>query len=181
MLSKLIEVNKEIKIANVVCTADLKQSVAIERFNEYNFLSSNLTLYKCGYVKDNKMQGRVTVFASGKLISVGTKSPKQAHSELKKASKILHDYNLIKSYKIEPIIRNIVSSVNLNKNIDIHKLARILPRSIYEPEQFAALIYRVHGSVVALIFASGRIVLVGAKSISELNTAFFEVKQRITR
>src|SRR5690349_15149101 len=93
---------KEIKISNVVCTADLKQPVDIRSFNKYKFLSSNLDLYRCGYVKDASMVGRVTVFASGKLISVGTKSPEQAEKELLKASKILRKYNLIKSYKIIP-------------------------------------------------------------------------------
>jgi len=37
-------------------------------------LSSNLDLYRCGYVKDDTMVARITVFGNGKLISVGTKS-----------------------------------------------------------------------------------------------------------
>ncbi len=69
--SKLIP---EVKIQNTVTTADLKQQIDIGSFNEYEFLSSNLDLYACGYVKDDKMVGRVTVFRSGKLISVGTES-----------------------------------------------------------------------------------------------------------
>ncbi len=59
----------EIKIQNTVCTADLKQHIDIASFNKYEHLSSNLDLYQCGYVKDNDMIGRVTVFGSGKLIS----------------------------------------------------------------------------------------------------------------
>ena len=37
------------------------------------------------------MIGRVTVFANGKSISVGTKSIKQAENELKKSGKILQN------------------------------------------------------------------------------------------
>jgi|GEM_PF-5625541 len=65
---------KEIKISNVVSTADLKQKIDIASFNSYKFLSANLNHYRCGYIKDNTMVGRVSAFASGKLISVGTKS-----------------------------------------------------------------------------------------------------------
>jgi TATA-box binding protein (TBP) (component of TFIID and TFIIIB) len=72
----------ELKIQNTVTTADLKQKIDITSFNKYKYLSSNLELYRCGYVKDASMTGRVTVFGSGKLISVGTKSPDQSAKEL---------------------------------------------------------------------------------------------------
>ena len=170
---------KEMKIVNVVCTADLKQCVNIASFNKYKFLSSNLDLYSCGYVKNDTMIGRVTVFASGKLISVGTKSPKQAKDELEKACKILKQYKLINSYKIDPQIRNMVSSAFLGKTVSLNKLARTLPRSMYEPEQFPGLIYKIQNSVTALIFASGKIIVAGAKTFSELNNAFYEISNRI--
>ena len=174
-----VALRKEIKISNIVCTADIKQSVDINSFNKYKFLSSDLNLYRCGYVKDDTMCGRVTVFASGKLISVGTKSAKQAKNELEKACKLLKQYKLIKSFNLAPQIRNIVSSAFVGKTVSLNKLAKTLPRSIYEPDQFPGLIYRIQNSVVALIFASGKIVIVGAKTYGELNNAFFEIIHRI--
>ncbi len=173
--SKLIP---ELKIQNTVTTADLKQEIDIASFNEYDHLSSNLDLYACGYVKDDSMVGRVTVFRSGKLISVGTKSPEQSGKELRKASRILQKYNLSKSVKIIPIVRNIVSRFNLERKLDIETLARTLPKSLYEPEQFPGLIYRLQGSCTALLFASGKGIIVGAKSIEEINSTFFEIKTR---
>lgn len=169
--------NQEIKIKNIVCTADLKQRIDIASFNNYPFLSSNLDLYRCGYVKDDNMIGRTTVFASGKLISVGTKSPEQAEKELKKTCKILQKYGLAKSIRIIPKLQNIVARYDLGHSIPIVKLARILPRCMYEPEQFPGLIFRIPTGCVALIFASGKGVLAGAKSIDDLNTSFFELKK----
>ncbi len=85
MLQKLkTNLLPEIKIQNTVCTADLNQKINIAEFNRYYFLSCNLDLYRCGYVKDDSMIGRTTVFANGKLISVGTKSQKEAIKKLKK-------------------------------------------------------------------------------------------------
>lgn len=172
-----IKLIPEIKIQNTVCTADLKQKIDISSFNEYKNLSCNLELYRCGYVKDNVMIGRTTVFASGKLISVGTKSPKKAIFELKKTQKILEKYNLAKHVKITPKVQNIVGRFDLKVNLPIEKLARILPRCMYEPEQFPALIFRVPNGCVSLIFASGKGVLVGAKTIEELNFSLFELKK----
>ena len=168
----------EVKIQNTVTTADLKQEIDIASFNEYEHLSSNLDLYACGYVKDNLMIGRVTVFRSGKLISVGTKSPANSKKELRKASRILQKYKLSKSTKITPQVRNIVGRFDLKRKLDIEKLARSLPKSLYEPEQFPGLIYRLQDSCVILLFASGKGIIAGAKTIEEINLAFYEIKTR---
>jgi len=167
----------EIEIQNTVCTADLNQKIDIGSFNEYDHLSSNLDLYACGYVKDDSMVGKVTVFGNGKLISVGTKSPEQAKKELKKASKLLQKYKLSKPAKIISKVRNIVSRFDLERKLPIEQLARTLPRSMYEPEQFPGLIFRIPHGCVALIFSSGKGILVGAKTIEEINSSFFELKQ----
>jgi len=173
------QVFDEIKIVNVVSTADLKQSIDIASFNKYKHLTCNLDLYRCGYIKDDIMVGRVSVFANGKLISAGAKSIEQSYFELKKACKILKDYHLTNSYKIQPKIQNIVANVDFECKLDIEKLIGVLPRSIYEPEQFPGLIYRSEKNIVALIFSTGKIVLVGSKSYTDLNSAFFELKQRL--
>ena len=173
--SKLVP---EVKIQNIVSTSDLKQEIDIASFNEYEYLSSNLELYRCGYVKDNTMIGRVTVFGNGKLISVGTKSSEQAEKELRKASRILQKYKLSKSVKITSQVRNTVARFDLGKKLHILTLARTLPKCMYEPEQFTGLIYRIQDSCVALLFASGKGMIVGAKTIEEINTAFFDIKSR---
>ncbi|MCY4491461.1 MAG: TATA-box-binding protein C [Thaumarchaeota archaeon] len=173
------KLRSELKIQNTVSTADLKQKVDIARFNEYKHLSSNLDLYRCGYVKDDTMIGRVTIFRTGKMISVGTKSPKQADVELKKAVNILKNYKLAKNTRITSQTRNIVSRFDLKKSLPIEMLARTLPKSIYEPDQFPGLIYRIQGSCVALLFASGKGIIVGATSIEEINSAFFDVQSQI--
>ncbi|GEM_PF-997099 len=172
-------IRKEIKISNVVCTADLNHKVDILSFNKHRFLSSNLKAYKCGYVKDNIMFGKVVVFASGKLISVGSKSPDQAYHDLKRASQILKKYKFIKSFNIIPRIHNIVSSISLEKTINLNILSVMLPRSIYEPDQFSGIVYRTYGSIVCLIFATGKVIITGAKTLEELNHAYFDLMKKI--
>ena len=52
------------RITNVVVTADVMQTVDATRFNEHSWGLFDLECYggRCGYVKDNTMEGRVTVF-----------------------------------------------------------------------------------------------------------------------
>jgi len=68
------------KIVNVVTTADLKQKVDIKKFPEFAWGIYDKHTYggRCGYVRANKMQGKVTMFPSGKMISLGAKSTKQS-------------------------------------------------------------------------------------------------------
>jgi len=171
------ELRPEIKISNTVSTADLEQKVDIGSFNEYEHLHSDLDLYRCGYVKDDKMIGRVTIFASGKMISVGTKSPEKSFKELKKAIKILKDHGLIKSKRIKPQVRNIVANTDFKQKLDIEKLARSMPKSMYEPEQFPALVHRIITGGVALIFSSGKVIIAGCKTFEELNQAHYHLKE----
>lgn len=171
----------ELKIQNIVCTADLKQRVDIASFNEFEFLRSNLDLYRCGYVKDNTMVGRTTVFASGKLISVGTKSIEQSINELKKTCKILQKYKLVKLIKIIPKVQNIVAKFDLEKKIQIEKLARTVPKCMYEPDQFPGLIFHIKDGCTIMIFASGKGIITGAKTISDLNQGMYQLKSWINQ
>ena len=67
-------------------TADLGQTVDITKFNHFSWGTYDLALYggRCGYVKDDSMTGRVTVFYSGKMISTGAKSESESNEQLSK-------------------------------------------------------------------------------------------------
>ena len=76
-----------------------------------------------------------------------------------------------------------VASCSLGYRIHLEEAARKLPKSMYEPEQFPGIIHRVsYPKTVVLIFASGRMVCVGAKSTQEIrqsvNTVYFELEER---
>jgi len=61
-------------------------------------------------------------------------------------------------------IQNIVASASLGGLIDLEKAAYDLGKTMYEPEQFPGLIYRMaEPKVVILLFASGKLVCTGAK------------------
>jgi len=104
------------------------------------------------------------IFSSGKMVCTGAKSEDEVYRAVKTIIRILRNYGI--EVEGEPIIeiQNIVASANLKALVDLERAAYLLENSMYEPEQFPGLIYRMDDpKVVMLLFASGKLVCTGAK------------------
>jgi len=78
--------------------------------------------------------------------------------------------------KPELKIQNIVASASLGGMIDLEKSAYSLGKTMYEPEQFPGLIYRMsEPKVVILLFASGKLVCTGAKREQDVYDAVYKL------
>jgi len=172
---------KGVKIVNVVATADLSQKLSITKLNNYPWGIYDEATYKgiCGYIKSPEMIGKVTVFSSGKMISIGAKSIDDAVQLLNQAKFYLLQEKLIKDIGLKPIICNIVATTQFGNSFDLQNLMRILPNSKYDPKQFAGIIYKRKKNPTALIFGSGKVVILGAKSLQELNLVYFQLKKKL--
>jgi transcription initiation factor TFIID TATA-box-binding protein len=171
------------RIQNIIVTADLKQPINITRFNDYawgRYDIENNYNGRVGYVKDKGMQGRVSVFTTGKLISTGAKSILHSIVQLEHTKNNLVRNGLAKKVTLRPKVQNIVATASVGGQIDLNHVAKVMPRSIYEPEQFPGLIHKTDGGPTFLIFASGKIIIAGAKSELEL-TKFLNAVLRALR
>ncbi|GAB5588939.1 TATA-binding protein (TBP) [Umbelopsis nana] len=66
---------------------------------------------------------------------------------------------------ITPTLQNIVATVNLDCRLDLKTIALHARNAEYNPKRFAAVIMRIRDpKTTALIFASGKMVVTGAKS-----------------
>lgn len=66
---------------------------------------------------------------------------------------------------ILPALQNVVATVNLNCKLDLKAIALRARNAEYNPKRFAAVIMRIRDpKTTALIFASGKMVVTGAKS-----------------
>jgi TATA-box binding protein (TBP) (component of TFIID and TFIIIB) len=92
-----------LKIQNVVSTADLRQHIDARKFNQYQWGRYDIELYggRCGYIKDEGMQGRVSVFLSGKMISTGAKEVSFSILQLHHALELLVSNKLAKMVELE--------------------------------------------------------------------------------
>lgn len=144
------------------------------RFVNYSWGRYDLKYYKgrCGYIKDEKIKGRVTVFLSGKMISTGARSIQESIHQLERAMELMVMNNFVRSISLSPAVQNIVATVSLLSRIDLKAVATCVSKVTYEPDQFPGAILRTKEGPVCLLFASGKIVIVGSSSEEQLLVTF---------
>jgi len=123
--------SKGLTIVNVVTTADLKQKVNIEKLNDFAWGIYDQISYRgiCGYIKTPDMKGRVTIFTSGKMISIGSNSIQDSIDKLNQAKFFLLKENLIHDIELKPILRNTITTMDFAKKLNLKKI-------IYEFNRF---------------------------------------------
>jgi transcription initiation factor TFIID TATA-box-binding protein len=163
----------QVEIQNVVATADLNQRLVLEailevtpcaRFNPERFP---------GLVYRLKKPSTTTLlFSSGKMVCTGAKSVRSAKAAIARIVSELKGNGVIIIADPTVKIQNIVASGDLYGAIDLENVAERLFRTMYEPEQFSGLVYRMtKPEAVLLIFASGKIVCTGAKTETDVKLA----------
>jgi len=154
-----------INIENVVASATLKQTISLDSIvkvfpgAEYRPEQFPGLVYRL-----KKPKTATLVFSSGKMVCTGAKSERQARKAVSKVVEDLKHNGIMIVSKPEIQIQNIVASGSLGGYIDLEKTTYSLKRTMYEPEQFPGLIYRMdEPKVVMLLFASGKLVCTGAR------------------
>jgi transcription initiation factor TFIID TATA-box-binding protein len=167
-----------ISIENVVASATLDQKIDLlaimKVFRNVEYRPKQFP----GLVFRLKRPKTATlIFGSGKMVCTGAKSEKQARSAVMKVVRELKTNGIIILGKPKIVIQNIVASANLHGKIDLETAADIMDNVMYEPEQFPGLIYRMaEPKVVLLVFASGKLVITGAKREEQVHEAVEKIR-----
>jgi TATA-box binding protein (TBP) (component of TFIID and TFIIIB) len=147
------------KVVNVVATADLGQSVDLARVGWLDGFSYEPESYPCAYLKRKPMFGKVTIFGTGKLISVGTKSVSQARHDLMLAARVLAFEVDLREVRPKVTVRNIVTRSDLGYPLNLLRFHLDHEDSVYEPEVFPAVLWKPEdGDAHLLLFSSGKVV-----------------------
>ncbi len=170
-----------ISIENVVASATLNQRIDLNSIVrifpgvEYRPEQFPGLVYRL-----KKPKTATLIFSSGKMVCTGAKSERLARKAITKVVDELKRGGIVILGKPEIQIQNIVSSAGLGGKIDLEKVTYSLKRTMYEPEQFPGLIYRMDDpKVVILIFASGKLVCTGAKKEAEVPRAIAILQQTL--
>jgi len=170
-----------INIENVVASATLNQKLDLNSIVrifpgvEYRPEQFPGLVYRL-----KKPKTATLIFSSGKMVCTGAKSEKQARKAVTKVTDELKRGGIVILAKPEIQIQNIVASAGLGGHIDLEKTTYSLKRTMYEPEQFPGLIYRMDDpKVVILIFASGKLVCTGANKEAEVPRAVAKLQETL--
>lgn len=170
-----------VNIENVVASATLKQTIdlntVVKTFPSVEYRPEQFP----GLVfRLKKPKTATLIFNSGKMVCTGAKSENQAKKAVRKVVRELKSNGILITGKVEIQVQNIVASASLGGKVDLEKSAFTLSRTMYEPEQFPGLIYRMGDpKVVILLFASGKLVCTGAKKEEEVYTAVNKLHQNL--
>ena len=153
-----------ISIENVVASATLHQKVDLNAVVKgYPGVEYRPEQFPGLVFRLKRPKTATLIFNSGKMVCTGAKSEKESKRAVMKVVRELKKSGIIIIGKPELKIQNIVASANLAGLIDLERSAYSLGRTMYEPEQFPGLIYRMDvPKVVILLFASGKLVCTGA-------------------
>ena len=162
-----------IDIQNVVAAATLNQKVdlnaVVKSFPGVEYRPEQFP----GLVFRLKRPKTATlIFNSGKMVCTGAKSEKESHRAVMTVVKELKKSGIVIISKPDLKVVNIVASVTLGGKVDLEQAVGKLVHTMYEPEQFPGLIYRMdEPKVVILIFGSGNLVCTGAKKEQDVYDA----------
>jgi transcription initiation factor TFIID TATA-box-binding protein len=170
---KIPKVEASIRIENVVASATLNQRVDLNAVVKgYPGVEYRPEQFPGLVFRLKRPKTATLIFNSGKMVCTGAKSEKEAKRAVMKVIRELKKSGIIIIGKPELKIQNIVASANLSGLIDLERSAYSLGRTMYEPEQFPGLIYRMDvPKVVILLFASGKLVCTGAKKEEDVYEA----------
>jgi transcription initiation factor TFIID TATA-box-binding protein len=162
-----------IKIQNVVASASLNQKIDLNAVvKSYPGVEYRPEQFPGLVFRLKKPKTATLIFNSGKMVCTGAKSEVLARRAVMTVVKELKKSGIIIIGKPELKIQNIVSSASLGGKIDLELAVSKLVKTMYEPEQFPGLIYRMDvPKVVILIFASGNLVCTGAKKEQDVYDA----------
>ena len=163
----------QVEIQNVVATADLNQRLALAAILEVTPGATFNPERFAGLVyKLKKPKTTTLLFSSGKMVCTGAKSIRAAKTAIARIISELKGNGVIIIANPTVEIENVVASGDLYGTIDLENVAERLFRTMYEPEQFPGLVYRMtKPAAVLLVFASGKIVCTGTKTETDVNLA----------
>ena len=162
-----------INIENVVATAALKQHIDLNSIvRVFPGVQYQPEVFPGLVYRLKKPKTATLIFSSGKMVCTGAKSERQAKKTVMKVVNHLKRNGIVIVGKPDIQVQNIVASAGLGGTIDLEKVTYSLERTMYEPEQFPGLIYRMEEpKVVILIFSTGKLVITGAKKEEEIYRA----------
>ena len=166
-----------IKIENVVASATLNQKVDLNAVVKgYPGVEYRPKQFPGLVFRLKRPKTATLIFNSGKMVCTGAKSEKESRRAVMAVVKELKKSGTVIIRKPDLKVVNIVASVSLGGMIDLEKAAYSLGKTMYEPEQFPGLIYRMdEPKVVILVFASGKLVCTGAKREQDVYEAVYKL------
>ena len=174
----------DLKIVNAVGSGDLGTEIELTRLAaDIQGVKFDPDKYPGAYVRIEGVEPLITVYRTGKYIVTGSKSDEEAYSCRHQFLKLLSEEEVLDKPDDDWFsMQNYVCTGALDQvqNLNALAIGLWLESTEYEPEQFPGLVYRPENHpVVILIFASGKVVVTGAKELNQAEEAFQSLREEL--
>lgn len=165
------------QIQNIVATVNTRCKLDLKNIS-YNSKNSEYNPKRFYAVVMRIREPRTTalIFSSGKIVCVGAKCEEHSKIAARKYARIIQKLGYPVKFT-DFKIRNMVASCNVGFTIRLESLT-LVHHSLcsYEPELFPGAVFRLKiPKIVVIIFVSGKLVLMGAKTKDDIFTAFNKI------
>jgi transcription initiation factor TFIID TATA-box-binding protein len=169
------------EIVNVVASASVDQRIELNAIvRAFPNIEYRPEIFPGLVFKLKKPKTATLIFSSGKMVCTGAKSEEGAKRAVRLVVAELKNGGIPIVGKPKISIQNIVAYVRLGGDIDLERAVFVLGRSMYEPEQFPGMVYRMDvPKVVILIFSNGKLVVAGAKKEEEIHQAVINLQGKL--
>jgi transcription initiation factor TFIID TATA-box-binding protein len=171
----------DLKIENIVGNIQVARTLDLEKIFEF-FPNTKYDPDEAPslVVKFDDPKSVVMIFKNGKVVFSGIKR----FEDTEKIKSIICDklnHSGIKTYKDPEIkIQNIITSTDIENEINLSKIVKSINKFQYNPEEFPGLVYiSPNQNTVILLFHSGKIIGNGIE-LEEISTTIDRIMEEIT-
>lgn len=169
-------------IASVVVSGYIEGQINLEKTSsvlrevEYEPEIMPFAIYRVSVPKQTIIVWSNRVRSMGQKTLVNAKESLKNFIRLLELNRCIEGDSKIKRY----IVENIVATSSLKISFNFEIISHFLENSIYEPEQFPGIIYKPEKKgITFLIFASGKIVIVGGRSEEHIQVSLNDLLSKL--
>ena len=166
------------KIVSMLSTVTMKEPFDLDEV--LTKLPEAEPLLKWVKLKYSPNKNHFSIYENGKILIYGTKSEDELINLANDFILYLNKhgiYNEIKEIKVNNYV--IITQLDFDINLESLFVNLLDYDVIYEPEQFPALKFKDKYGITYLLFGTGKITIVGVKSLDNLEEHFAEFKDLI--
>ncbi|WP_316507096.1 TATA-box-binding protein [Nitrosopumilus sp.] len=173
----MAQTKPHISIVNVVSSATTDQKLdLVEITKKFPDVEYHPDQFPGAVFRLDNPRTATLIFQTGNMVCTGATSEEMSIKAVNTVVQKLRRAKIKIKNRPPVTIQNIVSTINLGGRVSIVQAARTLPRSIYEPEQFPAVIHRMlDPKTVTLIFSTGKLVCTGARHEEEIHRSVNQI------
>jgi transcription initiation factor TFIID TATA-box-binding protein len=160
----------KVKVENMVSAITLDAKIDLRKFvGKVKGIEYNPENFPGAIYRPKEPKVAMLIFSSGKVICTGAKAQRDIDAAVVDLLRKLKEGGVEVKGEPKVEIQNIVASSEIGVKVNLDQLAIECFNTEYEPEQFPGLVLRLdEPKTVILVFTSGKVIITGAKSQSDL-------------